>query len=48
MGIMLCEMSEKAKYYMISLICGNLKYNELENITKKKLTHRYVEQTSGY
>ena len=24
------------------------KYNKLENITKKKWTHRYREQTSGY
>ena len=24
------------------------KYNKLENITKKKQTHRYREQTSGY
>ena len=24
------------------------KYNKLVNITKKKQTHRYKEQTSGY
>ena len=24
------------------------KYNQLLNITKKKQTHRYIEQTSGY
>ena len=24
------------------------KYNELVNITKKKQTHKYREQTSGY
>ena len=34
---------------MISLICRNLKkYNRLAIITKKKLTHSYREQTSGY
>jgi len=26
----------------------NLKYNKLVNITKKKQTHRYKEQTGGY
>ena len=43
-GIMLSEISqtEKDKYCMISLIC------EIVNKTKKKRTHRYREQTSGY
>ena len=48
---MLSEISqtEKDKYCMISLICGNSKkYNKLGNITKKKQTHRYREQISGY
>ena len=47
---MLSEISqrEKDKYCMISLICESKKYNKLVNITKKKLTHRYREQTSGY
>ena len=50
-GIMLREISqtEKDKYCMISLICGILKkYSKLVNITKKKQTHSYREQTSGY
>ena len=33
---------------MLSLIVESKKYNKLVNITKKKLTHRYREQTSGY
>ena len=49
-GIMLSEISqiEKDKYCMISLICGIYKYNKVVNITKKKQTHRYREQTRGY
>ena len=49
-GITLSETSqiEKDKYCMILLICGILKYNKPVNITKKKQTHRYREQTSGY
>ena len=30
------------------LYVGSEKYNKLENITKKKRTHRYWEQISGY
>ena len=33
---------------MISPYMGNLKNKTLENIAKKKETHRYSEQTSGY
>ena len=33
---------------MISLICESKKINKLVNITKKKRTHRYRKQTSGY
>ena len=49
-GIMLSEISqtEKDKYCLISLICGILKIQKLENITKKDQTHRSREQTSGY
>ena len=49
-GIMLSEIrqTEKDKYCMISLICGIKQYNKLVNITKKKQTHRYREQASGY
>ena len=49
-GIMLSEISEteKDKYCMIPLIYGIKKFNKLVNITKKKQTHRYREQTSGY
>ena len=48
-GIMLSEISQrKNKYCMISLTCGIecKKYNKL--VKKKKQTHRYREQTSGY
>ena len=47
--IILSEVSqkEKDKYCMISLICGILKI-QLVKITKKKQTHKYREQTSGY
>ena len=40
--------TEKDKYCMISLICGIKKYNQLLNITRKKQTQRYREQTRGY
>ena len=33
---------------MISLTCEPKKCNKLVNITKKKQTHRYREQTSSY
>ena len=48
-GILLSEISqtEKNRYCMISLLCGIEKY-KLVNITKKKQTHKYREQTSGY
>ena len=48
-GIMLSETSqtEKDKYYMLSHM-WHLKNNKLENITKKKLTHRYREKISDY
>ena len=49
-GIMLNEISqtEKDKYCMIWLNVESKKYNKLVNITKKKHTHRYRKQTSGY
>ena len=40
--------SEKDKYCMIHLHVESKKYNKLMNITKKKQTYRYVEETSGY
>ena len=48
-GIMLSEIreTEKDKYCMISLICGIKKLQLVVSI-KKKQTHRYREQTSGY
>ena len=48
-GITLSEISqtEKDKYCMISYVEPK-KYNKLVNITKKKQTYRYREQTSGY
>ena len=39
--------SEKDKYRMISHVATK-KYNKLVKIMKKKQTHRYREQTSGY
>ena len=44
---MLSEISqrEKDKYH---LHVESKKYNKLVNITKKKQTHGYREQTSGY
>ena len=42
-----CNQMEKDKHYVISVICGILKKN-LMNITKKKQTQRYREQTNGY
>ena len=49
-GLLLSEIkSEKDKYYMILLrYVESKKYSKLVNITKKKQTHRYREQTSGY
>ena len=38
---------ERQTLYDITYI-WNLKYNKLVNITKKKHTHRYREQTSHY
>ena len=47
--IILSEVSQTEKgKYCISLICGILKNNTLATKTKKKETHRYREQTSGY
>ena len=44
--------SEKNKYLMILLVCESKKCENSEcilvNITKKKQTHKYTEQTSGY
>ena len=50
-GIMLSEMSQRKTntYCMLSLMLWNLKeYSKLVNVTKRKQTHRYREQTSGY
>ena len=49
-GIILSEISqtEKDKYYDVPFMWNPKKYNKLVNITKKKQTHRYKEQTSGY
>ena len=46
LGIMLSEISQKDIVY--HLYVESKKYNKLVNITKKKQTHRYREQTSGY
>ena len=39
---------KKDKYLWHHLRVESKKYNKLVNITKKKQTHRYREQTSGY
>ena len=43
-----CNKSEKDKYCMISLICGNTKIQQTSEYDKKKSRRRYREQTSGY
>ena len=47
--IILSEVSqkEKDKYYMISLICGILKYEVNEHIYEEKQTHRHREEICG-
>ena len=44
------EMSDRERQilYDIAYICILRKYNKWVNITEKKQTHRYREQTSGY
>ena len=44
--IMLSEISQR-KINDITYMWNLKKYNKLVNITKKKQTHRYREQTSG-
>ena len=39
---------ERQILYDISYMWKSKKYNKLVNISKKKQTHRYREQTSGY
>ena len=47
---MLSEMSDRERQivYDITYRWNLKKYNNLVNRTKKKQTHRYQEQTSGY
>lgn len=51
-GIMLSKISqtEKDKYclYVIAYMWESKKYNQLVNITKKKLACRYREESSSY
>ena len=48
-GIMLNERSQaKTDTVCYHLYVESKKYNKLVNIEKKKQTHRYREQTSGY
>ena len=49
-GILLSEVShtEKDKYCTYHLHVESKKCNKLVNITEKKQTHRYREQTRGY
>ena len=48
-GIMLSEISQrKTNTVCYHLYAESTKYNKLVTITKKKQTHRYREQTSGY
>ena len=46
---MLSEISQTEKTNTVYHLCAeSKKYNKLVNITEKKETHRYREQTSGY
>ena len=49
-GIMLSEISQRKTNTVLyhSIQVESKKYNKLVNITKKKQTHRYGEQTSSY
>ena len=48
-GIMLSEISQrKTNTIWYHLYVESKEYNKLVNMTKKKLTHRYGEQTGGY
>ena len=48
-GIVLSEISQrKTNTVWHCLYVESKKYNKLVNITKKKQTHRYREQTSDY
>ena len=49
-GIMLSEISQTRKTNAVwyHLYVESKKYNKIVNITKKKQTQRYREQTSGY
>ena len=42
-GIVLSEMSEKDKYCMISLICGNLKTHETSKYNNNKKRSRLTD-----
>ena len=42
------SQKEKGKYHMISLICGILKNDTNESISKQKQIHRLRKQTYGY
>ena len=45
---MLSEISQRKTNTVQYHLCVETIYNKLVNITKKKQTHRYREQTSGY
>ena len=47
-GIMLSEMSQRKTNTVCYHLYVDSKKEKLVNITKKKQTHRYREQTSGY
>ena len=47
-GIMLSEISRTKTNTVYHLYVESKKYYKLMDITKKKQTHRYKEQTSGY
>ena len=47
--IMLSEMSDRERQIVwYHLYVESKKYSKLVNMTKKKQTHRYTEQTSSY
>ena len=47
-GIMISECQRETNTVWYHLYVESKKYNKLVNIAKKKQTHRYREQTSGY
>ena len=47
-NVMLSEVRQKDKYYMISAVCGIKKIIQMILYTKQKQTHRSRKQTYDY